>query len=311
MAVLINQKNCDTTRKNLGVPDCVLLHGRITGFIATSTDWSINLTSGTADSAYFNAQIQQLKLTPVLGAVEVTNNTPEATTEEYQGGIMNVVRNGFPQFAFKFIKGGWAYARALYSYNSFQSFNMLLVFEDGSIGGYSDGTTFRGFTLGMLNTGTFMHSDGNTSGSVTTTMQLTSTDEYNLYSAVLDRSTLGFNANDLFPVTDIYMTGRADVSEGKVYFKAQFDQNRASNLGGIAIANLRCTLDGVTDTITALSLIYEPTTEEWEFEPTSAFTTATDIVVQLYDATASPAVNIAKIGTKYYKGTTGSITPVA
>ena len=173
--VLINQKNCNNTTKNLGVPDCVINNGRITGMIAVAPDWTIDTTSGTIDQTTVNDLIQDGTFIPILGAVEVVNGTPEPTTEEYQGGIMSVVRNGLPMFTFKFLKG-WAYARALYSMNSFQSYKLLLVFEDGSIAGALDGNTFSGYSLGMLNTGTFMHTDGSVSGYVNTVVQLTSTD---------------------------------------------------------------------------------------------------------------------------------------
>jgi hypothetical protein len=306
--VLVNQRNCNTSVQNLGVPDCILNNGRITGMIAVAPDWSIDTTSGTFDQAEINDLIQQGTFIPVLGAVEVVNGTPEATTEEYQGGIMSVVRNGLVMLTFKFLKG-WSYARALYSMNSFQAYKILLVFEDGSIAGVLNNTTLSGYTLGMFNTGTFMHTDGAVSGYSNTVIQLTSSTEYNLNTAVVDRGTLGFDANTLLPITDIVMTGRADVSDGKVYFKAKFKMNLASNLLGLAIANLRCTIDGVADVIQVGTLLYEPTTQEWEFEPTSAFTTASSIVVQLYDSVNSVAV--AKVGTKYYEGTTSAITPVS
>lgn len=306
--IAINQKNCNSTVKNLGVPDCIINNGRITGMIPVTPSWSIDVSSGTISQTVINDLVQDGTFIPILGAVEVVNGTPEATTEEYQGGIMSVVRNGLPMFTFKFLKG-WAYSRALYSMNSFQSYKLLLVFEDGSIAGALDGNTFSGYSLGMLNTGTFMHTDGSVSGYVNTVVQLTSTDEYNLNTAVIDKSVLGFNANNLFPITDIVMTGRADVSEGKVYFKAKYAMNGASVLGGIAIANLKSYVDGVSDTITALSLTYNATTEEYEYEPTATITTSSSIVVSLYDSTNTIAV--AKIGTKYYKGVTSAITPVA
>jgi hypothetical protein len=308
MAVLINQKDCATSIKNLGVPDCIVQNGRITGMIAVAPEWSVDVLTDTLDLATVNDWIQDGTYIPILGAVEVVNGTPEATTEEYQGGVMSVVRNGLPMFTFKFLKG-WSFARALYSMNSFQAYKVLLVFEDGSIAGAVDGTTLSGYTLGMLNTNTYFHTDGSVSGYVNTVIQLTSSDEYNLNTAVIDKSVLGFNANNLFPITDIYIQARADVSEQKVYFKAQFEQNRASNLGGIAIANLRYTQDGVADTIVALSLTYNSTTNEWEFEPTTAFTTAESQVVQLYDA--SNVIAVAKIGNKYYKGTSTSFVAVA
>lgn len=306
--VLINQKNCSTSTKNLGVPDCIVQNGRITGMLAVDPAWSIDTTTDTLDLATVNDLIQVGTFVPILGAVEVVNGTPEATTEEYQGGIMSVVRNGLPMFTFKFLKG-WAFARALFSMNSFQSYKLLLVFEDGSISGVIDGNTFSGYSLGMLNTNTYFHTDGSVSGYVNTVVQLTSTTEYNLDTAVIDRTNLGFNANNLFPITDIVMTGRADVSEAKVYFKAKFAMNQASNLSGIAIANLRFTINGTVDVITALSLSYNGTTEEWSFTPTTTLTTAQSLVVQLYDATN--VIDVALIASKYYKGATAAITPVA
>ena len=308
--VLYNQKDCLTTRKNLGLPDCILQEGRLTGFIMTPKGWAINLTTDTFDLDYVNEQIQLGNFIPVLGAVEATNNTPEATTEEYQGGVMSVVRNGLPNFTFKFLKGGWKFANALYSYNSFQAFDVLFVFSSGAVAGATNGTTLSGFDLGMLNSGTYMFTDGNTSASVSVTMQLINETQFNRDVALLDASVLDFNVNsDINPITDIVMTGRADVSEDKVYFKPTFDMNKSTTLGGIAIANLRVTIDGTATTIVALSLTYNAPTKEWSFEPTDAFTTSSSIVVQLYDSINSVAT--AKIGTRYYKGATSAITPVA
>ena len=308
MAILINAKNCDAVRKNLGVPECILNNGRITGMILTDNDVSYDLTTGTIDLTTANLAIQNGTFVPILKAVEVINNTPDPTTEEYQGGIISVVRNGLPQFTFKFLKG-WAYARALYSYNSFQNFKVFLVFEDGSIAGVVDGNTLTGYSLGMLNTGTFMHTDGAVSGYVTTTIQLTSTDEYNLNTAVLDRGYLGFNANNLFPITDILMTGRADVSENKIYFKPKFAMNTSSILGGITIANLKLTIDGATSTITPLSLVYNSLNEEYELATATTITTGSNVVVELYDT--PNLVNVAKIGLQFYKGSTVVFNPVA
>jgi hypothetical protein len=308
--VLYNQKDCLTTRKNLGLPDCILQEGRLTGFIMTPKGWAINLNTDTFDLSYVNEQIQLGNFIPVLGAVEATNNTPEATTEEYQGGVMSVVRNGLPNFTFKFLKGGWKFANALYSYNSFQAFDVLFVFSSGSVAGATNGTTLSGFDLGMLNSGTYMFTDGNTSASVSVTMQLINETQFNRDVALLDASILDFNVNsDINPITDIVMTGRADVSSDKVYFKPTFDMNQSTTLGGIAISNLRVTIDGVVTTIVALSLTYDAINAEYVFEPTSAFTTSSSIVVQLYDSVNNVAT--AKIGTRYYKGATSAITPVA
>lgn len=308
--VNINQRNCLTSRKNLGLPDCVVEVGIPRGFIVVPKGWGIDLSTDSFDKAYVDEQIQLGNFIPVLGAVEFTNNTPEPTTEEYQGGIMSVVRNGLPQLAFKFIKGGWKYASALYSYNSQQAYDVLLAFGNGAIAGASNGTQFTGFDLGMLNTGTFMFTDGNATNSVTVSMQLIDADQYNLNVAVLTPDVLDFKVNtDLQPITDIVITGRADASENKVYFKAKFEMNQSSNLGGIAIANLRSLVNGTADTITALSLSYDSLTEEWSYTPTATLTAGDKVVVQLYDS--SVPVAVAKIGNRFYKGASAEITTVA
>jgi hypothetical protein len=104
------------------------------------------------------------------------------------------------------------------------------------------------------------------------------------------------------------MTGRADVSEAKVFFKAKFAMNESSPLLGIAISNLRFTINGTVDTITALSLSYNATTEEWSFTPTTTIDTNDALIVSL---TSVAVQDVAQIGNRYYKGTTNAITPVA
>ncbi len=307
--ILFNQKNCLTERKNLGLPDCIIQEGRLTGFIIVPKGWSLPFSSD-FDRDYINSQIQLGKFVPILGAVEATNNTPEATTEEYQGGVLSVVRNGLPQFAFKFLKGGWKFANALYTYNSFQAFDVLFVFSSGAIAGATSGNNLVGFDLGMMNTGTYMFTDGSVSSSVTVAMQIVNESQFNSDVALLDSSVLDFKVNtDILPITDIVITGRADVSENKVFFKATFDINQATNLLGIAIANLRSTVNGTVDVITALSLSYNSTTQEWSYTPTATLTTSTPVIVELYDATNS--IDVAKIGNRFYKGKSASIIPVA
>jgi hypothetical protein len=307
--ILINQKDCNTTRQNLGLPDCILQEGRLTGYVLVPKGWSIPLSSD-FDLAYVNDQVQQGVFIPFLGAVEATNNTPEATTEEYQGGVKSVVRNGKPEFTFKFLKGGWKFANALYTYNSFQAYDVLLVFESNAIAGATNDVNFSGFDLGMINAGTYMFTDGSTSSSVSVSMQLINQDQFNTDVALLDQSSLNFNINtDVQPITDIVITGRASIADNKVYFGAKFRMNQASNLLGLAIPNLRATVDEVADTITAASLTYDSLTQEWSFEPTTAVATSQDWVVQLYDSVN--VIDVAKVGSRYYKGTSASFVSVA
>jgi hypothetical protein len=299
--VLINQKDCLLSRKNLGLSDCIIQEGRLTGFIIVPKGWAINLTTDTFNLLYVNEQIQEGSFIPVLGAIEATNGTPEATTEEYQGGIKSVVRNGLPEYSFKYLKGGWKFASALYTYNSFQAFDVLFSFSSGAIAGATNGTTFSGFDLGMLNSGTYMFTDGATSASVTVMMQLINEVQFNRDVAILEADSLDFKVNtDVSPITGIVVTARADASDAKVYFKPVFEMNRATTLGGIAIANLRATVNGVVDVITPASLSYNAVTKEYQYTPTTVLAATNTVTVEFYDAVN--VVSCAKIGTRFYKG---------
>lgn len=309
MSVLINQKDCLTVRKNLGLSDCLTQEGRLTGIILTPKGWAINIETDVFDRAYLDEQIQLGNFIPILGATEATNATPEATTEEFQGGVKSVVRNGLPEFTLKYLKG-WKFANALHTYNSFQSYDVLMVFSSGAIAGATNGTELTGFDAGMINTGTYMFSDGATSPYVMLSVQLLNEVQFNQDVAVLDASVLDFKVNtDIMPITDIKIIARADASDAKVYFKAYFSSNLSQPLGGIAIANLRSFVNGAVDTITAASLSYNSLTQEWSYTPTAVLVASDTVVVQLYDSVN--VVDVAKIGTRFYKGTSNTAITVA
>lgn len=85
--------------------------------------------------------------------------------------------------------------------------------------------------------------------------------------------------------------------------------NQASPLMGVAIANLRASVNGVSDTITPASLTYDAVTNEYSFVPTTAVVIGQSWVVQLYDTVNT--IDVAKIGQRYYKGATKAIIAVA
>ena len=82
---------------------------------------------------------------------------------------------------------------------------------------------------------------------------------------------------------------------------------QSQNLLGLAIANLKSYVEGVADTITALSLSYNSTTEEYSYTPTATLVAADTVVVELVDGSK----DVALVGTKYYKGKTDTIVTVA
>jgi len=85
--------------------------------------------------------------------------------------------------------------------------------------------------------------------------------------------------------------------------------NRATTLGGIAIANLRSTVNGVVDVITAASLSYNATTKEYQYTPTAILAATNTVIVEMYDAVN--VVSCAKIGTRFYRGISNTAVTVA
>jgi len=85
--------------------------------------------------------------------------------------------------------------------------------------------------------------------------------------------------------------------------------NKSTQLLGIAQSNIQSYKDGIIDPITALSFTYDTITKEYSFSPTATFTTTDNFVVTLYDSVTS--TNVAIIGTKFYKGQSPTIVPIA
>lgn len=306
----INQKDCLVSRKNLGLPDCIIQEGRLTGFIIVPKGWELDLTTDVFDLDYVNAQIQLGNFTPVLHAVEAKNNTPAPTIETFQGGIKTVVQNGLPEYEFKYVKRGWKWASAVYTYNSFQAFDLLFVFSSGAVAGASNGTNFTGFDLGMFNNGTYMFTDGSVDSFVTLSIQLVNEVQFNRDVALLDQSVLDFNPNtDIQPITDVVMTGNVDVSDKKVYFKAVFYMNQASPLKGLQQSNIKSYKNGADDPITALSMTYDDVLQQYSYTPTAVPTVTDKYIVTLFDVASSS--NVAMVFGRMYKGQTDPITPQA
>lgn len=310
MANIINQKNCLTARKNLGFGDCIVEMGQITGPILVPKGWSIDLAVDTFDKDYVNEQIQAGNFNPILGASEFTDNTPEATIEEFQGGVKNVVRNGLPEFGFKYTRGGWLLANALSSWNSNEAYDILIVSKNGNIAGVDLGDgVFGAFDGGMINAGSYKQTDGAVSGSVMLTIQLLDESQYNSNVAILDRVALGFNAStEIFPLTDVLLlNGTADASDNKIIFNAVFSMNPAETVKGLDLANFKVYVDGIASPVSVST--YNTLTGKYELSLTTPPTAGDLIVVELYDDVAGyPAT---KVGQRYYKGKSASITTVA
>ena len=301
MATLINNVNCSNVRLGLGLPSCIIQEGRVTGALLIKPTWSFSPTTETWDSTYNLAQIQNGNFVPFVGSVEFTDSTPEPTTEEFQGGLKNVVRNGKQEYMLKFIKGFFG-AKAMYSYNSFQAYNFALVFESGAILLTGTSTKVAGVKAGMVNSSSYKFNDGNASAFSTLSFQAMNENEINKEGVLIDRSQFAFDLNDAKPVMDVTITGTA-VAGGNITAKVVATANTAVPILGLSAANFRITINGVVDAISGA--IVDSGDGTYIITPTTALVAADVVIVQTYDATA---VGVTLLGDRPYKGVSASIT---
>ncbi len=299
--------NCTTSRLNIGMADCQVIEGLLTGFYRVKKGWSIDLSTVTVNKEWIDEQIQLGIIEPFVGCFEAIAETPDATTEESQSGIMSVVRQGLPMITATFKKNK-AYQKAAFSSNSNDVYDYILVYASNVLEGSITGTTFKGFDGGMFNTNGYTINNGTNSASTVIKFQLKDSYEFNVTSTFL--SGLDFNVNTgVNGIIDVVMVGRADVSEGKIYVKPTWLHNDQFPIEGLALGNFRATLNGVADTLTGTA-VYNSVTEEYALTPTTTLSTSSQSwVVQTYKAALTNPV--ADAGGKFYKGTTPAFIPVA
>jgi hypothetical protein len=303
---IITGVDCTTSRFGSGLEACQAIEGLPNGVILVPKGWSLEKATDTFDKAYVQEQCQLGNFIPLVGCFEMVSETPDATTQESQSGLLEVVRQGKPTFTATF-KQGLAFQKIAYSYNSYQQYDTLITYETGFIkcAESVDGTQIKGLTTGMLNTNGYTENNGTNSASTILMFQITNPFEYNQYVNLL--TDLDFDPNsELFGITDVNIVGRADASEAKVYIKPTWKWNDLFTITGLAAANLRLTVNGVTNAIVG-AIVYNATTKEYAITPTATLVAADVVTVTLADG----AVNTAKVGNKFYSGTTGNVVTVA
>lgn len=303
---IITGVDCTTSRFGSGLEACQAIEGLPNGVILVPKGWSLDKATDTFDKAYVQTQCQLGNFIPLVGCFEMVSETPDATTQESQSGLLEVVRQGKPTFTATF-KQGLAFQKIAYSYNSYQQYDTLITYETGFIkcAESVDGTQIKGLTTGMLNTNGYTENNGTNSASTILMFQITNPFEYNQYVNLL--TDLDFDPNsELFGITDVNIVGRADASDNKVYVKPTWKWNDLFTITGLAAANFRLTVGGVTNAIVG-AITYNATTKEYAITPTATLVAADVVTVTLADG----AVNTAKVGNKFYSGTTGNVVTVA
>lgn len=309
MAILTGT-DCATSRLGSGLENCQPIEGLPNGVILTPKGWSLDKTSGTFDKGYVQEQVQLGNFIPLVGCFEAVAETPDATTQESQSGLIEVVRQGKPVFTCTY-KKGLAFQKIAYSFNSYQQYDALITYETGYIkcAESVDGTSIKGLSVGMLNTNGYTENNGTNSASTILKFQITDPFEYNQYVNLL--TDLDFNPNtELFGITDVNIDGRAVASPtvNKIYIKPTWLHNEQFTITGLSKVNLKVYLDGVADSIVG-AIVYDSNTKEYAITPTTILNDGEEpysIVVELYDDVNDVAC--AKVGNKFYRGKTSAFS---
>jgi hypothetical protein len=307
MAILTGT-DCTTSRLGSGLENCQPIEGLPNGVILTPKGWSLNKTSGTFDKAYVQEQVQLGNFIPLVGCFEAVAETPDATTQESQSGLIEVVRQGKPVFTCTY-KKGLAFQKIAFSYNSYQQYDALITYETGYIkcAESVDGTSIKGLSVGMLNTNGYTENNGSNSASTILKFQVTDPFEYNQYVNLL--TDLDFNpSSELFGITDVTLKGNATDGDNRLYVKAAWLHNEQFAITGLSASDFRLSLNNADVPLDG-AVTYDNTTKEYAIPPDNAITTGQSWVVTLYDTVND--VDCAQLGNKFYRGNTGTFVVTA
>jgi hypothetical protein len=291
-----NGVNCQTVTLGTGLPDCVVREGLPNGFIRVRKGWKVPVST-VIDKDFVIEQIQNGVFKPFLGAVLFTDNTPEDTIQEFEDGTKVVVRDGKPEFAFRYEKG-YAFNKIAYSYNAFKGGDLLLTFASGAIAGAVsvDGTQFTGLDMGMLNTATYKFQTGAETSAVNVGFQLLNAKQFNTRMAILSQEALGFDVNnEINGIIDCVLTGSTTIEKATINVKTL--ANPLFFVEGLINSNFRVT-DIVGDPIPFTLFVLDD--GNYVVNYTTDIEVGDVVLIELYDATNS--VNVAISDPYLYKG---------
>jgi hypothetical protein len=305
--------DCSNSNGNIGVTNCVASPGQKIGHIKINDpSWSAPI-SDTFNKAYWNNLVQQGTAQFFSGAFGVTTETADPTTETSSLQIQSVTSRALPLVTSIF-KKGYEWHAGAFTNSGFGEAQVIEIFQDGSLRVFlsKDGTTVSGAQVGMYEVLTVQDATDAASQQSRIMYQMVDLLQYNTQGVFL--TNLDFNPNtEIYNILDVNMSGRADASDNKIYVKTPWLRNPNQSIAGFSASNFRIELAGVSEAIVG-TVTLNSTTNEWAIEPTTAVVAAQSWVVKLYDATASPNVAVAKVGTttpKFYKGQTTAIIAVA
>lgn len=300
MSIFINYIDCATDRKGTGSVACEVPDGFPTGAIKVPKTWSLDLTTGTFDTDYIKGKIKDKTFVPFLNSVDYEDTSEAKGTFTSSTKVKLKTVNGKPGFALHFSKGYHFHSSAFAS-NSFQTHDVLLVYDNGVIFGAKNGNLLKGHTMGIWDTENFMHKKGDDPQKTIIEFQLIDPEEYNINGVLLDPTANGFNMKSIHGIVDvnIEMVSNATV---EVVVKVTADANAALGIEGLAFDDF---LAGGLAAQTLDSLTYDTALDNGTYTLTfsadvaSEFTAKT-LSLKIYDS--GDSTTVAEIAGVLYEG---------
>ena len=305
--------DCKQSSGFIGLEPCYVEPGPLLGHIKLVGRPTFDTATTTPNKAFFLNLVQQGQAYFIVDAFGSPTETAAPTLETSDITLRSVVVNRALPMVTTTLKMPYEYQKGFYKLRSQDQDSVILVYQNViKVCVSVDGLSWGGFNVGMYEPMTYAEATGSTKAQVQVMYQITDLDGYNTRGAYLYN--LDFAPNtEINNVTGVYMTGRADVSDNKLYVKPTWLQNDLSPILGLDVAQFRARLNGSANVITLSA--FNSSTGEYALTPTTAVSLASQSwVVDLYDATASPPVAVAKLGTvkpKLYAGSTPAFVPEA
>lgn len=317
MPTQINTAACNKNQRGTGIPGCVLKLGAYNGFLlVTDPTWQLETDATESfNKEYIIEKVMDGTFVPFMGRLSFTDNTPDPTTQDYDGGITRTVRNGKPMYMFTY-DNGKQWHEAASSYNSQSGLGVIFIDDAGTFDMASnlDKTLLMPYKLSDFNIQTYRPRVGDTNAATNITMQIANEVEYNERSVQISAETTGFDANtEINGIIDVSITGSGDISDGKITVKVVAKgQDTVNGWGarGLTATDFRVVNNANDTEVTITSVVPNPLVPG-EYAINATLTGITSVTVSTYDAEFD--VIVARVGTstQLFRGINNAIAIAA
>lgn len=300
MANIINLVECGLKNSlGTGLKGCQLFFSNVTAFwlLPKGTTLDADSATGVGSSTYIATQKAEGKIIVLPKIVNFVDNSADDTEDTIENGIMEVTNEGLYAFSAQF-KNGLYYDTAMSSLSSYGRWDLIMVDRNGNLlGTTEDGTTLKGFDLGMVQKDRFTFATNSTSQREGIRLQMLERSEFDDMKVFIQSEQLDYNANRVEGVNEIVLSFEEAPSDSDttLTIKAVRKQDGAP-FTGIDYEDFLVIKNGTTANPTAGD---DSVTTGTFVLTVTALATNDDLSVQLYDNSNNR--NVITVDTDQYK----------